>query len=101
MEQIAVKVHSFRLFENEPIENDFSMIVYLNSDGMCKSESHYSTKNFPDFMPMKEWRLMQMKNGNKAISFRYLANYLDIIDADQLDIAIPFFEKHLSHLKQA
>ena len=55
MEQIAVKVHNFRIYDYEPKENDFSMIIFINSDGQGKAD-HDSYSNFPNFMPIREWR---------------------------------------------
>jgi hypothetical protein len=100
MNQICITAHHFRIFDYEPRENDFTIVVFLNSDGTCKSEPHESTKNFPDFMPMKEWRYNELTNGKQSISFRYLSRFLDIIEEDQIKIAKPFFEEYLKHLEK-
>lgn len=100
MNQICITAFHFRIKDWEPLANDFKILIFINSDGTCKSEPHESTKNFPDFMPMKEWRYVEMSDGKKVISFRYLSRFLDIIDQDQIDIAKPFFEKHLKHLEK-
>jgi hypothetical protein len=100
MNQICITAYHFRLKDWEPLEHDFKVLMFINSDGTCKSEPHEFSKNFPDFMPMKEWKYNELTNGKQSISFRYLSRYLDIIDEDQIEIAQPFFEEYLNHLKK-
>jgi hypothetical protein len=96
MEQIAIKAFHFSLMPGVGMP-DFDATYFINSNG--KFTVNHSVLSETD-MPISKWYLTNTSSGKTWLCFVSVGEPFYIVEKDQIDIAKPFFKKHLKHLFQ-
>jgi len=94
MEQIAVAAEYFNLLPSGGWMPDFTGTFFVNSNGKISLNHEVLTLDSAD---LSSWdRMGKSKKGVQGVNMWIAGENFLIIKDDDLKIAVPFFEKHLS-----
>ena len=94
MEQIAVQADYFNVLPSGGWMPNFSGTFFISSDGTVSLNHEVLNLNSTE---MSSWdRMGKSKKGVQGVNMWIAGENFLIIKDDDLSVAVPFFEKHLS-----